>query len=68
MLRQIPCELELGDEAVSIAEVSTEISAVELSFFRLDLLYSLREDLVADFFVVEEFGSFGCIVDNVRDL
>lgn len=65
MLREISCELELGDQAVGIAEISTKVAGVKLCLLRLDLLYSLCEDLVADLFVVEEFRSFRCVIDNV---
>jgi hypothetical protein len=67
-LREVAGELELGYVFICAAQVVGEIELFELSFAGENACYLLGELLVLDFFVVEEFGAFGGVVDDFGDL
>lgn len=58
VLGQVAGELELRDEGVGLAQFVGEVELLEAGLFRKDLVDLLREDLVLDFFAVEELGPF----------
>ena len=64
-LGEIPGELELGDVFISTAKIRCEINTFKLPLPSQDLVYLVGEVLVLVFFIVEEFGAFGGIVDNL---
>lgn len=68
ILSEIVIDFKFGDELIGIVFVMGKILFVEGFFVSYDLFDFLGEDFVFDFFVIEEFWVFGCIVDNFRDL
>lgn len=68
VLSEVASEFKFGNETICIAQVPSQIPLLELSLSRDDLFDLLGEDLVSFFFAIEEFGSFGSVVDNFRNL
>ena len=68
ILREISCQLQLGNIIIGATQVRSKINAFELSLPSEDALNFLGQVFVFDLLVVEEFGAFGGIVDDFRDL
>jgi hypothetical protein len=58
----------MGYVFVCAAQVAAQVEFFELAFACEDAGYLLCELLVFDFFVVEEFGALGGVVNDFGDL